>query len=154
MGPETASMSVGMGIAITGGSISLTGIIIAFITWSLKRNVDHEDRTKEKLDGQVAELVKWRTEMGVNFKNLENAQAETRGALASMKETMETNREKMSAYYRDELGKMESRLELRLDAMQSSLRQDVMRVTDSTLPDRVAKLEVELAALKGGRRKR
>lgn len=148
MGPESAGMSLGMGISIAGGSISVVGLVIAFITWSLKRNVQHEDDAKTQMRAEVTELVKWRTEMAVNFKNLENAQAETKGTLAEMKATMETNREKMSAYYRDELGKMESRLEVRLDVMQSALRQDMTRVTDPTLPERVSKLESGLESLR------
>lgn len=150
MGPEMADagMSVGMGIAISGGSVSLVGLVISLIVWSLKRNVQHEDDAKTQMSAEVKELVKWRTEMGVTFENFKLTQAETKGTLSQMKETMETSRREMSAYYRDELGKMETRLEARLDALQSALRQDVMRVTDPSLPERVSKLELGFESLR------
>lgn len=148
-----------MGIAIGGGSVSVAALIIAFVQWSLKRNVDHEDVAKaelktrveaveHKLEARVEVVEKAHVELRTQFielrgetRNLLTLVSELRGLMHEMKAAMETTRDKQAVFYREELAKMEQ-----------LLRQDMTRAVQPELGGRVAVLEEEVASLKRKRR--
>lgn len=148
-----------MGIAIGGGSISVAALVIAFVQWSLKRNVENEDIAKARLEARVESVEKkfegrveamerslgeLRTqfvELKGEMRNLLSLTSELRGLMHEMKTSMEVTRDKQAAFYREELSKTEQ-----------LLRQDMTRAVQPELAGRVAALEDEVSELRRRRR--
>lgn len=138
-----------MGIAIGGGSISVAALIIAFVKWSLSRNVATEDKDKAKLEGRVEAQEKALNELRTQFvetrgemRNIISIVSELRGLVQELKASMELGRDKQAQFYREELGKMEQ-----------LLRQDMTRAAQPELGGRVAELERAVAQLQQRRRR-
>lgn len=126
-------MDLPTSISIVGGSLSITGLVIAFVQWSLKRNVDHEDTSKarmeSRIDAQEKNIVELRTqhvELRGEVRNVVSLISEVRGVLVEMRQSQDAGREKMASFYRDELGKLEEKF-----------REDIRAARrESTLPPR------------------
>jgi chromosome segregation ATPase len=149
-----SGLSLGTGIGIAGGTVSVSATIIAFIVWSLKRNVQHEDDAKTELKVRLSDVEKKQVELNVEARDLKKDVHELKGTLDELKHATETNRERMSDFYRSELKSVEDRMTQRLSEMQASLRQDVMRALDPSLSQRVSKLEDEVRELRPRKRAR
>ena len=134
-------------IAITGGSISIAGIVIGFVVWSLKRNVQHEDAGKVALTARceanekattanekaIAALRQELTEK-LHASQLESRDASTklstltgsigelRGLVHQLGNTIELNRDKMSTFYRSELDKMVAQFDQKLEQLDGAAR--------------------------------
>lgn len=153
-----------MGIAIGGGSISVAALVVAFVQWSLKRNVAHEDSLKaelkqrleqtapkadlSKVEGRMDAIERRHEELKLQFTELKGEVrnvlalvSELRGLMHEMKSAMETGRDKQAQFYREELMKMEQ-----------LLRQDMTRAVQPDLGPRVAELERALSTLRTRRR--
>lgn len=157
-------MDGNLAMAVTGGSISVAGIVTALVVWSLKRNVQHEDdgrkADREKMatlekDLQAANArhekdlqdlrtsisdVKHQNELDARdvaqkVSTLTSTVGELRGLIQNLSSNVENSREKMSAFYKAELEKTEQ-----------VFRQELSRVVHPDLHDRVVKLETAASA--------
>ncbi len=148
-------MDMPLAITLTGGTVSGAALIIAFIQWSLKRNVEHEDKAKdstaEKLEHHAAELASLKTsdmELRGELKALNTAVSQLTGAMGELKLTIERNREGQADFYRGELGKAEQRLEQRIQLIENTIRQEITRAVTPETAMRVKELESEMADMK------
>lgn len=161
-------MDTGLGIAIGGGSISVATIVVSFVVWSLKRNVQHEDDAKKnhgeriqkneasitalekKLDQSFAQLEKRVSDVqhqneldardtATKVSNLTSSIGTLQGLVSGLASSVETSRDKMSSFYKAELEKMEQ-----------TFRNELSRAFHPDLPERVTKLEAAV----GSRRKK
>ncbi len=150
----SAGLTLGTGIGIAGGTVSLATVIVGLIVWSLKRNVQHEDDTKTDIKKRLTEVEKQQVELNVEVRDLKKDVHEMTGTLGELKRATETNREKMSEFYRSELKSVEDRMSQRLSEVQAAIRQDVMRALDPSLAQRISKLEDEVRELRPRKRSR
>lgn len=124
----------------------VVGLIPSFVMWSLSRNVKHEDESKAKLrtdhEALVADVLKLREESNKSISELQRlvtdarhsaelqhrdvtsavagltaAVGELKGIIGGLGNTVEANRDKMSAFYKIELDKLEARVEAKLAAL-------------------------------------
>jgi hypothetical protein len=129
----------------------VVGLIPAFVMWSLSRNVKHEDESKAKLrldhDALAKDVLKLREESNKSISELQRlitdarhsselqhrdvtsavagltaAVGELKGIIGSLGATVEANRDKMSAFYKVELEKLEARMDAKLAALSRKTR--------------------------------
>jgi chaperonin cofactor prefoldin len=142
-------MDSSLGIAIGGGTLSIAALVVAFVQWSLRRNVENEDKTKERLETRVERIERSYEELKLQvvelkgeFRNLLTLTSELRGLLHEMKAAMEATRDKQAQFYREELAKVEQ-----------LLRQDMTRAIQPDLSRRVAELEERMEKAEQRRRR-
>jgi len=115
-------------IKLVGGGISAGGIITALIAWLLTRVVKTEDTSKAALAVKAGELekrangfelqlneLKLRSELSASetatkLATLASSVGELKGLVSQLGHTIEQNRDKMSAFYRNELRDLETKL--------------------------------------------
>ena len=129
----------------------LIGLIPAVIQWSFGRNVKHEDEAKAKLradhEALAEEVAELRSESNKSITELQKmvsdarhaaelqhrdvtaavagltaAVGELKGIIGSLGATVEANRDKMSAFYKVELEKLEARVDAKLAALRRPKR--------------------------------
>lgn len=155
-------MDGNLAMAITGGSVSIAAIVVAVVKWSFGRNVQQADATvaalqlesakvraeltalKEKHDNELAQLERklidaaHKSEMeststSNKVAHLTTSIGELKGLTGSLGALLDQNRDKMSEFYRAELGKLEQ-----------NFRQELSRHIHPDLPERVTKLEAAM----------
>lgn len=135
-------MDPSLAMTVTGGTISVAAVIIAIIQWSLKRNVDHEDKAKDKLESRLEGFERdlratqsKQAEAEGGLRNATTTLGEIRGVLQELRGSIDSSRDKQAQHYRDELEKVET-----------GFRQELSRHVHPDLPERVTKLEALLSA--------
>jgi chromosome segregation ATPase len=138
-------METGTAMTLVGlGAPAITGLIVSFVTWSLKRNVSHEDSWRQSTDNELRKLRERDakrdieiSELRGELRGLGNALGELRGSIHQLAGSLESNREKQAEFYREELQKVEQ-----------VMRQELSRHIHPELPEKVAKLEVSVESLR------
>lgn len=115
-------------LQIVGGTFTVSTLVVSFVTWLLTRVVKTEDTSKAALAEKCAALekrcntfdiqlseMKLRNEAGVNdtstkMSSLATSVGELKGLVTQLGNTIEQNRDKMSAFYRGELRELETKL--------------------------------------------
>lgn len=161
-------MDAGLGIAISGGSISIATIVVSVVVWSLKRNVQHEDDSKKntherlekteariaavekRLDQSFAQLEKRISDVAhqneldardtaQKVSNLTSSIGTLQGLVSGLSTSVETSRDKMSTFYKVELDKLEQ-----------SFRQELSKSLHPDLPERMTRLEAAVGTRRRG----
>jgi septal ring factor EnvC (AmiA/AmiB activator) len=134
-------------VSIIGGTVSLASMAVAFVQWSLRRNVEHEDEWRRAVDGRLTKLATDVSSNEQRTRDLANAQENaTRGlgdikaGLKDIHESIEDTTDRQARAHREELAKLEA-----------TFRQEISRNVHPELPDKVMRLEAQVEALRAGR---
>ena len=165
-----------MGIAVGGGSISIASLVISFVIWSLKRNVEHEDTAKKKAETKQElfdrELQKLRDEAKADVQKLRD---ESKAEVSTLRTTLSDSAHKaeMTAHdartqlanlagamgelkgalgglreaYEEGRDKQAAFYRNELAKFEQGFRQELTRHLHPDLPERVSKLEALVEAL-------